>query len=59
MNGWMQLYQSKVTTAEKAVRSIQSGMRCFLTGNCSVPQRVMSALVDYAPQAFDKPLEIV
>ena len=48
MNGWMQIYQSKVTTAEKAVRAIESGMRLFLTGNCSVPQRVLAALVEYA-----------
>ncbi len=58
MSGWMQLYQSKVTTAEQAVRSIRSGMRLFLTGNCSVPQQVMAALVEYAP-AFDEPVEIV
>jgi len=58
MIGWMQIYQNKVTTAEKAVRAIESGMRLFLTGNCSVPQRVMAALVEYAP-AFEKPIEIV
>jgi 4-hydroxybutyrate CoA-transferase len=58
MTGWMQIYQNKVTTAEKAVRAIESGMRLFLTGNCSVPQRVMAALVEYAP-AFEKPIEIV
>jgi acetyl-CoA hydrolase len=58
MNGWMQLYQSKVTTAEKAVGVINAGMRVFLTGNCSVPQRVMAALVQRAPQ-FERPIEIV
>ena len=57
MNGWMQLYQSKLTTAEKAVSAIQAGMRLFLTSNCSVPQRVMAALVQRAPQ-FDSPIEI-
>lgn len=50
MNGWMSIYQSRVTTAEKAVRVIQPGMRVFLTGNCSVPQKVMAALVAYAPE---------
>lgn len=50
MNGWMSIYQSRVTTAEKAVRAIQPGMRVFLTGNCSVPQKVMAALVAYAPE---------
>jgi acetyl-CoA hydrolase len=43
------LYQSRVVTAEEAVRRINSGDRVFLTGNCSVPQTVLSALVDYAP----------
>jgi len=57
MNGWMQLYQSRLTTAEKAVSVIGSGMRLFLTGNCSVPQRVMAALVERAPQ-FDPPIEM-
>jgi len=57
MNGWMQIYQSKLTTADKAIKAIQGGMRIFLTGNCSVPQRVMAALVEYAPN-FDRPLEI-
>jgi acetyl-CoA hydrolase len=47
-----------LTTAEKAVAAIQPGMRAFLTGNCSVPQRVMAALVEYAPH-FERPIEIV
>jgi 4-hydroxybutyrate CoA-transferase len=58
MNGWMPLYQSKLATAEKAVGAIRPGMRVFLTGNCSVPQRVMAALVEHAPQ-FNSPVEIV
>jgi 4-hydroxybutyrate CoA-transferase len=43
------LYQSRVTTAEEAVRHIKSGDRVFLTGNCSVPIKVLAALVEYAP----------
>jgi 4-hydroxybutyrate CoA-transferase len=43
------IYQSRVVTAEEAVRKIQSGQRLFMTGNCSVPQTLLSALVDYAP----------
>lgn len=43
------LYQSRTVTAEEAVRKIQSGNRIFLTGNCSVPQTILAALVDYAP----------
>lgn len=50
---WETLYQSRITTAEKAVQSIQSGNRIFLTGNCSVPRMLLAALVDYAPQLHD------
>lgn len=44
------LFQTRSTTPEEAVRIIKSGQRIFLTGNCSVPQKVLAALVDYAPQ---------
>jgi 4-hydroxybutyrate CoA-transferase len=47
------LYQSRVVTAEEAVRKIQSGQRLFMTGNCSVPQTILSALVDYSPELRD------
>lgn len=43
------LYQSKVLTAEEAARKIQSNQRIFMTGNCSVPQMILAALVEYAP----------
>ncbi len=47
---WMEAYESHVTTAEEAIaKSVRSGDRIFLTGNCSVPQRLMEALVDRAP----------
>ena len=52
-----QLYQSRITTAEKAVTAIKSGMRVFMTGNCSVPQVLLAALVKRAP-AFTTPVEI-
>ncbi len=45
---WMESYRSKVVTAEEAVRHIHSGQRVFLTGNCSVPQTVVGALVERA-----------
>jgi acetyl-CoA hydrolase len=35
------------------MRSVNSGDRIFLTGNCSVPQVLMDAMVDYAPQVED------
>ena len=44
------IYESRVVSAEEAVRQIKSHQRVFLTGNCSVPQTVLSALVDYAPE---------
>jgi acetyl-CoA hydrolase len=53
MADYNKLYQSRVITAEEAVRHIQSGNRIFLTGNCSVPQKVLGALVDYAPNLHD------
>ena len=41
---WLTQYESRLTTPEAAVESIQSGMRVFLTGNCSVPQKLLGAL---------------
>jgi 4-hydroxybutyrate CoA-transferase len=42
-------YQSRIVTADEAVQHIKSGDRIFLTGNCSVPQMTLAALVKYAP----------
>lgn len=47
------IYQSRVTTAQEAVRVIKSGQRVFLTGNVSVPQKLLAALVEYAPEIND------
>ncbi|MGB7875548.1 MAG: acetyl-CoA hydrolase/transferase C-terminal domain-containing protein [Anaerolineales bacterium] len=47
---WTSTYKSRVVTPQEAVRAIQSGNRIFLTGNVSVPQKVLAALVEYAPQ---------
>lgn len=46
---WNSIYQSHLTTPQDAVRAIKSGDRIFLTGNVSVPQKILAALVDYAP----------
>ena len=46
---WAAQYASRVTTAEEAVKEIRSGQRVFLTGNCSVPRRLLEALVSRAP----------
>ena len=53
MAAWTKLYQERTATTDQAVRAIKPGMRVFLTGNCSVPQKVMKALVDYAPELHD------
>ncbi len=45
---WMDAYRRKIVTAEEAVQQIHSGQRVFLTGNCSVPQKVVGALVERA-----------
>ena len=50
---WNSIYRSRITTAEEAVQVIKSGMRIFLTGNVSVPQKVLAALVEYAPNLRD------
>jgi 4-hydroxybutyrate CoA-transferase len=47
---WLQRYQSRIATPEQAVQIIQSGQRVFLTGNCSVPQKTLLALVNRAPE---------
>ncbi len=49
MSHWAQLYQQKRCTPQRAVEIIRSGQRVFLTGNCSVPQVVLRALIDRAP----------
>jgi len=50
---WNTVYQSRLTTAEVAVKAIKSGNRLFMTGNVSVPQKLLAALVEYAPELKD------
>jgi len=50
---WTSQYQSRVMTAEEAVKSVRSGMRIFMTGNVSVPQKLLAALCQYAPNLKD------
>lgn len=49
MFAWNKIFESRMVTAEQAVQHIQSGQRLFLTGNCSVPQKLLGALVKHAP----------
>lgn len=46
---WTYSYQSRIAPPQEAVSVIKSGDRVFLTGNVSVPQTILSALVNYAP----------
>jgi acetyl-CoA hydrolase len=46
---WTSTYKSRVVTPQEAVKAIKTGNRIFLTGNVSVPQKVLAALVEYAP----------
>lgn len=50
---WKSIYESRVCSAADAVRAIKSGNRVFMTGNVSVPQRLLAALVEYAPNLYD------
>jgi len=49
-HSWSRIYESKVTTAEEAVKLIRHGDRIFLTGNCSVPRVLLKALVNRGPE---------
>jgi acetyl-CoA hydrolase len=46
-------YLARVTTAEAAVATIESGSRVFLTGNVSVPNKLLHALTTAAPNLHD------
>ena len=46
---WNSIYQSRITTPQEAVRCIKSNTRIFLTGNVSVHQKALAALLEYAP----------
>ncbi len=54
---WLSHYESHLTTPDRAIEAIRPGMRLYLTGNCSVPRRLMEALVRQAPR-FTPPIEI-
>lgn len=50
VENWREIYRSRSTTADEALRVIQSGDRVFLTGNASVPLQLLGALVKRAPE---------
>jgi 4-hydroxybutyrate CoA-transferase len=47
---WQQIYRNKMCSADQAVQAIRSHHRVFMTGNCSVPQELLGALVRRAPE---------
>ncbi len=59
MNNWMMRCWNKIVPAAQAVEAVQSGNRVFLTGNCSVPQHLLNALVDRAAAGAVENVEIV
>ena len=50
---WLHNYHDRIVSAEEAVQSVKSGDRVYLTGNCSVPQALMKALIERAPTLTD------
>jgi acetyl-CoA hydrolase len=50
---WVEQYKNKIVSANEAVRAVKSGDRIFLTGNCSVPNIILEALVNFAPELTD------
>ncbi len=54
---WKTRYKDRILSAEDAVKIIESGNRLFLTGNVSVPYKLLGALVKTAPNL--KNVEIV
>jgi acetyl-CoA hydrolase len=49
----MDAFRRKSVTAEEAVRHIRSGQRVYVTGNCCVPEKLLDALVERAPELND------
>ena len=50
---WNKIYQSRVVTPQEAIRNIKSGQRIYLSSNVSVPNKLLAALVEYAPKLND------
>ncbi len=50
---WKSIYQSRVVSADEAVKLINSGDRLFMTGNVSVPKTLLAALVRRAGELKD------
>ena len=53
IKNWREIYASRVTTADDAIKAVNSGDRVFLTGNVCTPTILLSALVKRAPEVHD------
>jgi acetyl-CoA hydrolase len=47
---WMQLYRSRLKSAEEAVRGIASGQKIYMGSGCAVPHALIAALVGRAEE---------
>lgn len=50
---WKSIYQSRVVSADEAIKAVNSGNRLFMTGNVSVPKTLLAALVRRAGELKD------
>ncbi len=50
---WKDLYQSKLTTADQAIKVVKSGDSVFLHMGCSEPEVLVQALIRRAPELRD------
>ncbi len=57
MQKWKEIYQSKLTTVDEAVKAISSGDRVVLAHACGEPQALTQAMFARAPELHD--VEIV
>jgi acetyl-CoA hydrolase len=53
IRNWREIYESRLTSSDEALKAVKSGNRIYLTGNASVPQELLAALVRRAPQLKD------
>lgn len=54
---WRSLYKERLTTADRAIRTIKRGQRVFIGSGCSEPQHLAQALEEAIPSLAD--LEIL
>jgi acetyl-CoA hydrolase len=50
---WLDIYRSRVTTADEAVQEIGSGDLVWIHPGCNTPKRLVDAMVARAPELFD------